>query len=162
MPQSDRFLDTLFARSSALPILSLLEADIDGTLYHYVNDNQAITSDVSGTSEVYQQAAFELSLPDDTEEGTPTAKLDFDAGDITFVRLLRQASKRIKLTMWLVLADEPNTVEYGPAEYESVDFDVSETSVSVSLEAEPILDVQIPGLRYTPAIFPALWDNNRE
>lgn len=161
MPQSDRFLDTLFARSSSVPILSLLEADIDGVLYHYVNDNQSITSSASGTLQTYQQAAFELALPDDTDEGTPTAKLDFDAGDISFVRLLRQASKRVKLTLWLVLSDDPNIIEYGPAEYESVDFNVSETSVSVSLEAEPILDVQIPGLRYTPAIFPALWDNNR-
>lgn len=157
MPQSDRFLDTLFARSAALPILSLLEVDIDGTLYYYVNDNQNTVSNVSGQVKTYQRAAFNLSLPDDTVEGTPTAKLDFDAGDITFVRLLRQANNRVKLTLWLVLADDPDTVEYGPAEYESVSFDVSETSVSVSLEAEPILDVQIPGLRYTPAIFPALW-----
>lgn len=161
MPQSDRFLDTLFSRSSPTPILSLLRADIDGVMYYYVNDNQSITSTVSGAPQTYQQAAFELSLPDDTEEGTPTAKLDFDAGDISFVRLLRKASKRIKLTLWVVLSDDPNTVEYGPAEYESVNFDVSETAVSVSLEAEPILDVQIPGLRYTPTIFPALWDNNR-
>lgn len=162
MPQSDRFLDTLFARSASLPILSLLEADIDGTLYYYVNDNQSLVSTVSGTSQTYQRAAFNVSLPDDTEEGTPTAKLDFDAGDIAFVRLLRQTSKRVNLRLWLVLADDPNTVEYGPAEYESVSFDVSATSVTVSLEAEPVLDVQIPGLRYTPAIFPALWDNNNE
>lgn len=162
MAQSDRFLDTVFARSSSTPILSLLEATIDGQKYYYVNDNQALTSTVSGSSQLHQKAAFEISLPDDTEEGTPTAKLDFDAGDIAFVRMLREASERILLRVWVVLADDPNVVEFGPAEYESVSFDISETSVSVSLEAEPSLDVQIPGLRYTPQVFPGLWDNRRE
>lgn len=161
MPASDRFLDTIYARSSSIPILTLLQATIGGEDLYYVNDNVAITSNVSGSSQTYNPAGFKISLPEDTEEGTPTATLDFDAGDISIVRKLRAANERVRLLLWVVLSDEPDTIEFGPFEYESIEFSVSGTSVSVSLEAEPILDVQIPGLRYTPQTFPALWDNRR-
>lgn len=161
MPASDRFLDTIYARSSSIPILSLLEANIGGELSYYVNDNVATTSTVSGESRVYQPAGFMISLPDDTEEGTPTAKLDFDAGDVSVLRKLRAVDGLVRLRLWVVLSDDPNTVEFGPVEYELTEFDASGTAVSLSLEAEPILDVQIPGLRYTPQVFPSLWDNRR-
>lgn len=161
MPASDRFLDTVYARSSSTPILTLLEADLDGEMKYYVNDNQSTTSSVSGSSQVYQPAGFAIALPEDTAEGTPTATLDFDAGDIQMVRDLRAANSRIILRLWVVLSDDPNVIEFGPAVYESTDFSVSGTAVSVTLEVEPILNVQVPGLRYTPQVFPALWNNRR-
>ena len=160
MPSSDRFLDTVFATASPLPILTLLEATIDGVGHYYVNNTQSVTSTVSGSPQNYQRASFEISLPEDTGEGTPTATLDFDVADIAFIRLLRQTESRIQLRLWLVLADDLNTVEFGPAEYESVEFSLAANSVSVSLEADSSLDIQLPGLRYTPNVFPELWANN--
>lgn len=154
---TDSFLDNIYSNSSGEPIISLVRINIDGEFEYYANNNEAITSDVSGSSEVYQPAAFSIALPEETTEGTPRATLDFDAADIQFVRKLRAAEQRIILDLWLVVADDPNIVEYGPANYESVSFSVSGTSVQVTLEAEPILDVQIPAIRYTPQTFPAGW-----
>lgn len=159
MPSSDRFLREITNTSSAIPVLDLIEVNIDGTLYYYVNNTESVTSTVSGSTQSYQQAAFRLELPPATEEGSPTAALMFDAGDITIIRRIRSANDRIYIKMWTVLADQPNVVEYGPTEYESTSFDISGSSVNITLEAEPILDVQIPGLRYTPNIFPGLWES---
>ena len=54
----------------------------------------------------------------------------------------------------------PNVAEFGPAQFESTSFSISGSGVSVELEVEPILDVQLPGERFTPQTFPALWENN--
>ena len=162
MPASDRFIGEILSTDSKVPILSLLEVNIDGVFERFVDNTEAIFSTASGTNQRYSEGMFKISLPADTAEGTPTATLDFDAGDITIVRKLRQAESRLKFRLWLVLADDPNEVEFGPFEYESTDFTVSATAVSLSLEAEPILDIQIPSLRYTPTVFPGLWDNLRD
>lgn len=161
MPTSDRFLDTLFTTSAELPILSLLEATIDGAKYYYVNNNESITSTVSGTSAQYERAAFNVALPDDTDDGIPTATLEFNAADSGLVRLLRLAEDRVKIRIWLVLADDVNTVEYGPVNYESKSFSLSGSSIAITLESDSSLDVQVPGLRYTPNVFPGLWANDQ-
>lgn len=154
---TDNFLNEIFSANSGEPILSLIRVDIDGDIAYYVNNNESITSNVTGASTVFQPAAFSIALPEDTSDGTPRATLDFDAADIQIVRKLRQAEQRIVLDLWVVAASDPNVVEYGPSNYESVDFTISGTKVSIGLEIEPILDIEIPGKRYTPQTFPGLW-----
>jgi len=156
MPYSDAFLQNAYDVNASQATLMLIRVNIDGTLYYYANNNESVQSTVSGSTQVYQQSRFSLELPEDTAEGTPRATIDFDAGDIQIVRRLRAANSRVIVDMWLVLANDPNTAEFGPANYESVSFSVEGPAVPLSLEAEPILDVQIPATRYTPQTAPAL------
>lgn len=161
MPTSDSFLESIYATSSGDPILTLLRVDFDGVFHHFANNNESVTSNVSGSSQLYQPAAFAIALPEDTSDGTPTATLEFDPSDIQIVRLLRSAEERINVTMWLVVADEPNVAEFGPVNYESTSFSISAAGVSATLEVEPILDVTLPAKRYTPQTFPGLWDGQQ-
>lgn len=154
---TDNFYNEIFASNSGNPVLSLIRVEIDGQYEYYVNNNEAITSNASGVSQTYQPAAFSIALPEDTQEGTPSATLDLDAADIQVVRKLRQANNRIILDLWVVVADNPNVVERGPYNYQSTEVSINETRISLRLEAEPILDIEIPGKRYTPTTFPGLW-----
>jgi hypothetical protein len=154
---TNSFYENAYAQQSGDPFISLIRVNVDGTYYYYANDNVGHTSNVSGSSQFYQKAAFNLSLPEDKTEGTPTAKLEFDAGDIQIIRLLREAEEKITLDLWVVLGTNVNIAEFGPASYESEKFTIKDTTVSMELIAEPILDIQFPGYRFTPETFPSLW-----
>jgi len=158
MPFSDSFTENLYSRSSPDPILTLMRVLIDNDYYYYVNNNESIASTVSGSSKVYQPSAFNLSLPQDNAEGTPRAELTLDPADNGIVRRLRAANDRVYVTLWLVAASSPNSVEFGPVEYESTEFSISSGNITVGLEVEPILDRVVPARRFTPDLFPALWD----
>src|SRR5690554_5453778 len=154
---TDNFLNEIFSANSGEAILSLIRVDIDGDVSYYVNNNESVTSDVTGSPTVFQPAAFSIALPEESSDSTPRATLDFDAADIQIVRKLRAANQRIVMDLWVVAGSNPNVVEYGPSNYESTDFTISGTKVSIGLEIEPILDIEIPGKRYTPQTFPGLW-----
>ena len=159
MPLSDGFVNQAYIGGGD-PVLTLLRVNVDGTYYYFVDNTESITSTVSGTSQTYQRGMFRIKLPEDTDnESAPTATLDFETGDIQIIRTLRAAENKIILDLWVVLASDPNAVEFGPANYESTSFGVSANTVSLELIAEPILDVQYPGYRFTPELFPSLWRN---
>lgn len=140
------------------PILTLLDVNVGGTHYYYVNNTESITSNVTGSPQTYQRGMFEITLPDDTSEGLPSAKISFGVADIQIVRFLREANEKIIIDLWLVLASDPNVAEYGPVNYQSSGFNVSDNNVSLDLEAEPILDVVIPSTTFTPSTAPGLWE----
>lgn len=158
MTYSDNFISETYKHSSAVAVLTLLRVNIDGSLYYYVNNNESITSTVSGASQVYQPAGFNISLPENTTDGTPRASLSLDVADNAIVRRLRAAENRLMVTLWVVLSNALNTTEIGPVEYESTDFNISSGGISINLEVEPILDRVIPAKRFTPPVFPGLWD----
>ena len=125
MPYSDSFLKNIYSRSSGDPSIVLIEVNIDGTIYYYANNTESIDSNVSGSTQTYQPGRFDLSLPEETAEGTPRATIDFDAADITIVRRLRLADDRIIINLWVVAASAPNVAEFGPAQFESTSFSIS-------------------------------------
>lgn len=157
MPTSDAFLQETL-NGGGDPILTILEVSLDGNLYHFVNNTEDVQSNASGTLQTYRRSAFELSLPDDTEEGTPKATLNFGVADTQIVRALRATEEPMQASLWLILASDPNTVEYGPASYQSASFTVSTSSVQVELEVEPILQLEVPAERFTPNSFPGLFE----
>lgn len=158
MPLSDSFTQHLYNTSSGVPILTLLQVNLDGTLYYYVNNNESVTSSVSGVSRTYQASAFNITLPENSSEGTPRASLQLDPADNAIVSRLRATNSRILITLWVVAGNALNVPEIGPVEYESTDFNISQGNITIGLEIEPILDRIIPAKRFTPRLFPALWD----
>jgi hypothetical protein len=156
---SDTFVNQAY-RGGGDPVLTLLRVNIDGTLYYFVNNTESIQSNVSGITQTYQRGMFNISLPEDKDsDSAPSATIQFETGDIQTVRALRSANNRILIDLWVVLASAPNIVEFGPSSFESGSVDISANSVSMSLVSEPILDVQFPGYRFTPELFPALWES---
>ena len=156
MPQSDDFLEQSL-NGGGDPILTIIELTLDGSIYHHANNTEDVVSNVSGSSQIYAKGAFEITLPDDTEEGTPKATLKF-ATEVDAIRALRSATAPLEMRLWLVLASDPNTVEYGPATYRSSSISISDKSVQIDLEVEPILQLEVPVERFTPNSFPGLFD----
>lgn len=140
------------------PILTLMCVKFEGNTYYFANNNENVTSSVDGTTQTYIRSGFSLSLPDDTDEGIPTATLSFEAADVQIIRELRDTEEPLTIDIWLVLGSDPNTIEYGPVNYQSSSFNISGSGVTIELEVEPILQVQVPGNKFTPNTFPGLFD----
>lgn len=160
MPFSDQFLRDIYAQTTGAAVIALIEADFDGEKHYYADNTQSVDSNVSGAIKTYQPGRFSPELPEDTADGTPRATIDFEASDIQLVRRLRSVNSRVVINLWLVVASSPNVAEFGPVQFESVDFTISGSTISLSLEVEPILDVQLPADRYTPQTTPGLWEGN--
>lgn len=157
MPLSDSFQEQAL-NGGGDPVITLLRVNVDGTNYYFANNTETVTSTVSGSSQQYQRGFFTIKLASDEDsDSAPTATINFETGDIQTVRVLRAAQGKVFIDLWLVLASDPNTIELGPINYESESFDVSANSVSLELTVEPILDIQYPGYRFTPELFPSLW-----
>lgn len=159
MPFSDTFTQQAL-NGGGDPVLTLLRVNVDGTFYYFVNNTESVTSGVSGSSQQYQRGFFTIKLAEDEDsDSAPTATINFETADIQIVRTLRSAQSKIFIDLWLVLASDTNAIELGPITYESESFDISANTVSLELTVEPILDVQYPGYRFTPELFPSLWRN---
>lgn len=157
MPFTDNFIKQSY-NGGGDPVIDLLRVSFDNEVFYFANNTQALESSVSGETNVFQRSSFKLTLPEDTDEGSPEATINFDAADMQIIRALRSADERINVTLWVVLASDPNTAEFGPVNYESTEFNVSGSSVSLKVQVEPILDVEIPSHRFTPNLFPGLWE----
>lgn len=157
MPFSDDFLTQSF-NGGGDPIITLLRVKFDGNTYYFANNNENVTSNVDGTTQTYLRNGFTIQLPDDTEEGSPSATVQFAATDTQIIRELRDAESTIEMDLWLVLGSDPNVVEFGPVNYQCVSFDISGSNVSMEMSVEPILDVQVPSDLFTPNTAPGLFE----
>lgn len=162
---SQGFLEAAHSQETSAVILTLLVVEIEHTLNgslekftgYYVNDYLPVEGEWEGKSVVYQPAAFKVNLGSDINETVPSTKLDFDAGDRQFIRLIRASEGTPKVYMQVVLADTPTKVEVGPVEFQVEAFTLKANAVSADLTVEPILNEPIPATRYTPQTFPQLW-----
>jgi len=157
MPFSDQFLTQAY-NGGGDPIIDLMRVKIDNTTYYFANNNENIESNITGSLQTFQKSRFNLTLPDDTEQGTPRATLKFEAADSQIMRALRETDNVIVFDIWLVLGSDVNTIEYGPTNYQSASVDISANAISIDLEVEPILHTQLPRERFTPNTFPGLFE----
>ena len=157
MPFSDTFLDQAL-NGGADPIIKLMRVKYETEVLYFADNTENIVSSVSGEVKTYSRSRFEIALPDDTEEGTPKASLTFEAADLTVVRALRSTDEPLTVDIWMVLGSNPNYIEFGPVNYQSTAIDISDSSVKIDLEVEPVLQVKVPRDRFTPNTFPGLFE----
>lgn len=102
--------------------------DLDEPL-KLVNDRQDLVR-ADGT---YKAMGFKLSLNSDEEDNITLAELVVPILDYNVVRAIRATDTPFTVTISVVTASSPNTVEIGPLEFESVSADVSGSFVTIGL-----------------------------
>lgn len=161
MSQSDQFKESFYPRSTGVALITLIQMRIGQNDFYYADNNEPVNSSVSGSTQVYQPAMFRVGLGDDDKDSTSSVTLDFDVGDVQMVRRLQEAQNRPLVTVWSVLSTDFDNPENGPMDFEMSDFNIDKSSISMSLEVEPILREPVPGNKFTPKLFPGLWTNIR-
>jgi len=98
-----------------LECLTIEHTDI--TTVRLVNDSQ----DLERSSGTFSHFPFRVSAATQTQDRPPAINITADAVDQRIVFALRQLAgsrERAKITYEVVLADTPNTVEFGPVSFE--------------------------------------------
>ena len=114
---------------------------------------------VTSRGDIFQPASFRITLGSDNAENVPQVNLEFDVGDVQIIRELRENDRTPTIQLEVVLGESPDHVEIGPVQYEVSQFEFNNTSVSMQLTVEAILNEPIPAQRFTPTTSPSLWQN---
>lgn len=135
-----------------LVLLTLDHADLAAPI-RVVDNNEDI---VSG-GDTYVAFPFELTLPSDVEGRVPSARLVVDNVDRQIVQAVRSVSSAVDVTIEVILASDPDTIEAGPftAKLRNIDYDAAQ--VSGDLVFEEVLSQPYPGQSFNPATTPGLF-----
>ena len=100
---------------------------------------------------------FEITLPTEDDSGIARAKLTIDNVTRQVVQAVRSSAGRIGITIEIVLASDPDTVEVSMNDFilDGITYDALTVTGEISLEyydLEPF-----PSSRFTPSYFPGIF-----
>lgn len=124
--------------------------------YQLVTDMKPLVR-ASGTFEPF---AFELSLPDESDDAAPQVQMTIDNVDNKILLSIRglPPGARPSVLIEVVTASEPDTLVAGPDDFKilSIDYDDSTISATIGLD-DDILNTSFPSGTYTPTNSPGLF-----
>jgi len=134
-----------------LVLLTITHDDI--TPIRVVNNNENITSD----SNLFVAYPFEITLPDSTGDGTPSAQLVIDNVSREIAESIRSISTAPKVTISVIRAADPDTIEitFAPFTLRNVKWDMMKVSGDLSME--DIALEPFPIGQFSPAQFQGLF-----
>jgi hypothetical protein len=143
----DQSTDSVF-----LVLLTLSHPDLPSDI-RLVNNRQSV---VSG-GETYSPYAFGVDMPGDSEGRVSAVYLVIDNTDRSIVQAVRSINDAPTVTIRVVLASAPNTVELGPFEYRLRDVQFTKEEVRGQLVFMERLAREIPAHRFVARDFPGLY-----
>lgn len=133
----------------ALALLTLDHPDMAAPL-RFVNDAVEVTSN----GNLFAPQPFHPILPTDAPDEEPRASIEISAIDLVVITALRGLSGRPTCLVQIVLASQPDVIEWGQTFHvRSIDITASTATLDIGmrqLEQEPF-----PNLTFDPVRFPA-------
>lgn len=147
---------SIFARATDevwLILLKIEHADL-ATDIQVVNNYEDVVTVADGTYVAYP---FTITLPQETDERPPDVTLTIDNVDRQIVEAIRSIDTAPTVTIQVVMASDPDTVEAGPFTMTLEDVQYDAFQVTGRLGFEKILDEPFPADRFMPNTYPALF-----
>lgn len=132
-----------------LQLLTITHADI-ATPIRLVSNTENITSN----GETFVAFPFELSLPGTDQE---SVELAVDNVSRELIEEVRSIATPLGLSLEIVLASAPDTVEAGPFDFQSRAVEYNGQRMRFTLAYEPLLNEPFPYATYTPIDYPGLF-----
>ena len=98
-----------------------------------------------------------MTLPDDDDEKPPTVTLSITAVDRQVVSAVRGIDGDMTVTIEVVLASSPDTVEAGPFDFTLRGVTYDAMTIQGTLAYEDVLNEPFPGDSFTPSRFPGVF-----
>ena len=111
---------------------------------------------VTSRGQRYLFAPIEVELPQDVNDGDPTARLAIDNIDLTLIDTIRSIEEGATITLEIVLASDPDTVEITFPSMKMVSVEYDRDAVAIDLAIDPLVTEPWPGDSFTPSAFPGL------
>lgn len=146
--------EALLSQQTSEVFLILLEIDhssLSDTLRFVYNNEQIVHNNAT-----YEPYNFDIKMPSEEAGQISEVDLVLDNVDRSILKTIREIDTRPEITMKVVLASDPDTVEAGPYKYQLQDTNYDIQQISAKLGFPPVLDEPFPGTQYTPYNHPAL------
>lgn len=144
----------LLAQESGEAFLQLLTlTHPQMTTVRVVNNTQNVTS----RGNVYTAFPFSITLPADVVDELPGLTLSISNVDRQLVDELRTLMDPITVTLEIVSASTPDTVEVGPFDFEMLQVRIAVDRITGTLMTDPLLQEPFPATTYNPKDFPGLF-----
>lgn len=135
-----------------LPLIKIEHESLDETIRVVAN-----TEDIVSNGETYIAYPFELTLPDETQDTVGQCKLRIDNVDRRIVEAVRTCTGVPKMTISIILADSPDTVEFGPLDMNLTVVEYDSLVVDATITYDDILNQAFPTDKFIPSKFPGLF-----
>lgn len=149
-------LAAMLAQNTGEVMLSLIvldHADFTNPV-RIVNDRQDIVSN----GETYSAYPFEVLLPaEDSEQPQVLTQVKLCNVDRQVIALLRELATYPTVTLSLILASTPDTVEYGPAVFEMDSYEYDAQTITCNVTYENVLNEPIPADKFNPADYSGIF-----
>ena len=146
----------LIKDETAAVFLTLLKLEAEGfNPLYFVDNTEKI---ISGGNE-YIPCGFSCVLPEQNEDGaSKSCRIEIDNIDRRIAEIVAETiSIPVTLTISIVMAHNPDIIETGPFKFILRNVNISQEKVSAELFDFYIYDRNLPGLRYSPQLFPGLF-----
>jgi hypothetical protein len=149
-------LQAMLAQDSAevfIPLLRIEHPDLADPILLAYN-----TETVSRSDGDYLPYAFQINLPKQVEDETPTLSVTVDNTDLEINDKIRSLVGKPSVTFMVVLASSPNTVEAGPFEMSLQQATADAQTITGTLGYEDdIFSQSCPAQTYSPPSDPGLF-----
>lgn len=115
------------------------------------------TEDIVSRGETFVAFAFAIELPVESGDAPRPVRIQIDAVDQTIIKAIREAVGQPKVTMEVVLASDPDTVEAGPFIFRLENASYTAVSVIGEISFESVERVRSNNHKFTPYLFPDLF-----
>ena len=153
---SQNYLDALYPQNTAdviLLLLTLEEPNLPGPQRFVRN-----TVDITSRGLPFLAYPFEITVPDDVDsESDAVINLSIDNVAREIGQAIQLATEPPQVTLEVVLASDPHTVERGPFVMEMRRAEFDKGRVTAVLSFQDLLDEPFPGYAFTPTEFPGLF-----
>lgn len=152
---STPFKQAVFAGQTDAVFVVLLELSHDDW-----EDTLRISSDSEGTmhdGESYLFYPFGIVLPDDHEEHVSKARIVIENVSRDIIDEIRSVSSPPTITMKVVLADSPDTIEAIFPDFMLTEVTYNQLQIEGDLSLETYMDEPFPGDDFLPATFPGMF-----
>lgn len=149
---SDTFRAAVYAPETDEVFLILLEIN-EASLaepIRFAHNNEPITSG----GDVYAASFFDVALPSQSADNIEPVRLTVGNVDRAITDSIRLAVGRPQVTLEVVLASDPDTIEAGPFEFELEGVEYDALTVTGELVYDSVTALRYPADMVTPWNFP--------
>ena len=115
------------------------------------------TEDITSRGDVYTATYFEVSLPEESDKAPQGCTITVDNVDLMLVALLRRITQPLNVTIEVVLASSPSTVELSLTDLVLREVTWNEQTLTGTLSSDDPLNQRFPSHIYEPRTFPGIF-----
>ncbi len=114
-------------------------------------------ADIVSNGHLYVAYPFDITLPDDVEDGAPTARITIDNVDRALTAGIRLLTAPPDVRVMVILADDPDTIEIDFPDFKLSNLSYDALVIEGNITVEDYLNEPFPGDSFLPSTTPGMF-----